>query len=274
MNSETMSASDCLPVAALQWQGHPQWTHNRRTIARLLAQAAQRGARLVLLPENFAAMPTDTCAERGQARTVLEQLQAWSAAFGIWLVAGGMPWRDVASERRARNRCWVLAPDGGIAARYDKIHLFDARIGERPYAESEHIEPGAEPVTIEIEGWRIGLSICYDLRFPELYRRYADAGCDLLLLSAAFTAATGEAHWEPLLRARAIENQCYLLAAAQWGRHADGRRTWGHSMVVDPWGRIMRCQAEASGVVDARLQRASLARIRAQLPALTHRRLS
>jgi deaminated glutathione amidase len=167
----------------------------------------------------------------------------------------------------------VFAPDGTLAARYDKIHLFKFDNGREHYDEGHAIRAGAAPTTVQAAGLRVGLSVCYDLRFPELYRALMQPPCDLISVPSAFTQTTGRAHWELLLRARAVENQCYVIAAAQGGTHENGRRTFGHSMVVDPWGQVLAVRAEGEGVVLAEFDPARLASVRAQLPALEHRRV-
>jgi len=174
------------------------------------------------------------------------------------------------------NSSLVFSPEGECVARYDKIHLFHYDNGRERYTEAAVVQAGHTPVTCDItsregETWRLGLSVCYDLRFPELYRRLAEQGADLLLVPAAFTHITGLAHWEVLLRARAIENQAYLLAPAQGGHHENGRRTWGHSLLADPWGMVLAQQAEGAGVVLGEIKRERLAHVRRQLPALEHR---
>jgi predicted amidohydrolase len=173
----------------------------------------------------------------------------------------------------ALNSCGVYAPDGSLAARYDKIHLFAFDNGRERYDEGRTLDAGSAPVAVQAGPLRVGLSICYDLRFPELYRALMDPPCDLLCVPSAFTYTTGQAHWELLLRARAVENQCYVVAAAQGGTHENGRRTWGHSLIVDPWGEVVAVQAEGEGVVIAELDPLRIAQVRAQLPALAHRRL-
>ncbi len=195
----------------------------------------------------------------------------------VWLVGGTLP-VEVAPgvADRIRNTCLAFAPDGSVAARYDKIHLFGFRKGDEAYDESRTIAAGSEPAsfvaTLGDQPLRIGLSICYDLRFPELYRRLSrESACDLLLVPSAFTHTTGQAHWEVLLRARAIENQCYVLAPAQGGRHENGRRTWGRSMLVDPWGRVVAVRDEGEGVVAGAVAPAVLAEVRENLPALKQR---
>jgi deaminated glutathione amidase len=180
---------------------------------------------------------------------------------------------NTACGSSARNGCCVHAPDGTIAARYDKIHLFRFETERESYEEARVLEAGSTPTTVQAGPLRVGLSVCYDLRFPELYRALCTPPCDVLSVPAAFTYTTGRAHWELLLRARAVENQCYVLAAAQGGTHENGRRTWGHSMVVDPWGEVLAVLPEGEGVVVAEVDVARLAAVRRQLPALQHRRL-
>ena len=172
-----------------------------------------------------------------------------------------------------RNSLLVWNPQGERVARYDKIHLFAFDNGRERYDEGRVLAPGSEPVALDVEGWRVGLSICYDLRFPELYRALMQPACDLIVVPSAFTHTTGQAHWDLLLRARAVENQCYVLAPAQGGLHENGRRTWGHSLLCDPWGELLAVQPEGEAVVAGTLDAARLAAVRQQLPALAHRRL-
>ncbi|MEY3605676.1 MAG: hypothetical protein RIQ49_2708 [Pseudomonadota bacterium] len=188
--------------------------------------------------------------------------------YKIWLAAGTIP-LQCRDPRRVRNSQLMIDPQGKVRARYDKIHLFGFQKGSERFNESDTIEPGSSPVLCDIGHWRFGMSICYDLRFPELYRRLAPA--DALLVPSAFTYTTGQAHWEILLRARAIENQCYVLAAAQGGEHPNGRRTWGQSMVVDPWGEVIAQATQGEAVVFASLQRERIKQVRGMLPALGHR---
>jgi nitrilase len=190
---------------------------------------------------------------------------------GVWLVGGTLPMRTD-EPGRVRNSCCVYAPDGHRAARYDKLHLFAFDNGREQYDEGRVLEAGSTPVAFDVDGLRVGLSICYDLRFPELYRALASPPCDLVCVPSAFTDTTGRAHWELLLRARAVENQCYVLAPAQGGDHENGRRTWGHSMVVDPWGEVLAQLEVGPGVVLAQIDIERIASVRRQLPALTHRR--
>ncbi len=270
-----------MKIAAVQMVSGTSLEANLDTARRLIAQAAAQGARLVALPEYFCFMgraDTDKLAiaeapGRGPIQTMLAET---AARHGVWVVGGTLPLASP-DPQRVLNSCCVYAPDGSLAARYDKIHLFRferASGGTREsYDEGRAILAGNEPVACEAAGLRVGLSVCYDLRFPELYRALTATPCDLICVPSAFTHTTGQAHWEMLLRARAVENQCYVLAPAQGGVHANGRRTWGHSMVVGPWGEVLAVRPEGEGVVLAELDPAHLAAVRQQLPALTHRRL-
>jgi predicted amidohydrolase len=262
-----------LPVAAVQMISAPQPGPNMESAARLIAQAAAEGAKLVVLPEYFCLLgerDTDKVAIReadgdGPLQAFLAQQ---AAEHRIWLLGGTVP---LACDRPAkvRNALLVYGPDGRRVARYDKIHLFGFQRGNEKFDEAATIEAARTPVVMDVDGWRIGLSICYDLRFPELYRALAPV--DLIVVPSAFTYTTGSAHWEILLRARAIENQCYVLAPAQGGKHPNGRRTWGHSMLIDPWGEILAVLAEGEGVVAGKLDRARIDEVRRILPALGHR---
>jgi nitrilase len=190
----------------------------------------------------------------------------------IWLIGGTLPIRTDDPDRVLNANC-VYAPDGTLARRYDKIHLFKYDNGRERYDEGCAIRAGEEPMSFQAGALKVGLSVCYDLRFPELYRQLMHPPCDLVSVPAAFTHTTGLAHWELLLRARAVENQCYVIAAAQGGLHENGRRTFGHSMVVDPWGKVLNVLPEGEGVVRAEVDPAHLASVRLQLPALEHRTL-
>ena len=192
---------------------------------------------------------------------------------GIWLIGGTVPIASSDPEH-VFNTSLVFAPDGTLAARYDKLHLFRFSDGREDFDERRVLRAGETPDAFDAGPLRVGLSICYDLRFPELYRALMEPPCDLLSVPSAFTHTTGMAHWELLLRARAVENQCYVIAPAQGGLHENGRRTWGHSMIVDPWGEILGVRAEGAGVVIADLDPERIASVRRQLPALEHRRLS
>ena len=266
-----------LKVAALQMVSGVTLDGNLQAARALLEQAAAAGCEMAVLPEYFCLLgrkDTDKLALRerfGEGR--IQQFLADSAReLGLWVVGGTLP-LEAADDGHVRNTTLLYSPAGDCAARYDKIHLFRFDNGREKFDEARVIEPGREPVAFTLtardgQSWRIGLTVCYDLRFPELYRRLA---ADVLLVPSAFTHVTGQSHWETLLRARAIENLAYVVAPAQGGLHENGRRTWGHSMVIDPWGEILAQQAENAGVVSATLDRARLAQVRLQLPALEHR---
>jgi len=264
-----------MKIAALQTVSTPDVARNLETATRLLAQAAQAGAQLVSLPEYFCLMgqrDSDklTHMEAPGDGPIQAFLAAQARLHGLWLIGGTLPLRGATADH-ARNACCVYAPDGTLAARYDKIHLFRFATERESYDEARVLEPGSTPVALQAGALRVGLSVCYDLRFPELYRALCTPPCDVLSVPAAFTYTTGRAHWELLLRARAVENQCYVLAAAQGGLHENGRRTWGHSMIVDPWGEVVAVRPEGEGVVVAEIDAAKIAAVRRQLPALTHR---
>jgi nitrilase len=268
-----------MKIAAVQMVSTPRVDDNLDSARRLVARAAGNGATLVALPEYFCLMGLDDRDKLGVAEgpgdgPIQRMLAATAREFGVWLIAGTLPIRTPGGER-VRNASCVYAPDGRHHARYDKIHLFRYDNGREQYDEGRVLEAGGEPVAAVLDAadgaLRVGLSVCYDLRFPELYRALMDPPCDLIVVPSAFTHTTGRAHWEVLLRARAIENQCYVMAPAQGGRHENGRRTWGHTMVVDPWGDVLACVDEGEGVATAELDRARIAAVRTQLPALAHR---
>ncbi len=243
-----------------------------------LQEAHAQGARLAVLPENFALMADSKeqrlrHAEVDGKGPIQEAIAQTCRDLSLWVVAGTVPLRG-RDPTKVRSACLVFDDRGERVARYDKIHLFDVDLGpgER-YAESEAFEAGEAPVVLDTPFGRLGLAVCYDLRFPELFRALLTAGAEIVALPAAFTVPTGEAHWQVLVRARAIENSCYVVAAAQGGRHDNGRTTYGHSMIVDPWGRVLALQASGRGVVTAQLDRESVADVRRRLPSVTHRRL-
>lgn len=266
-------------VACLQLCSGDNLAANLNSVAQLLAEAAEQGVELALLPENFALMSPDLQRKRQfaaeeAAGIVFPFLQTQVRRHGLYLVAGSL--LVGGEEEKLRNRSPVFGPDGRCLASYDKIHLFDIDLPNERHRESELIEPGDQPVWLDLLGWRLGLSICYDLRFPELYRHYASVGCQLLSIPSAFTIPTGQAHWEVLLRARAIENQAFVLAPAQGGSHPGGRRSYGHSLIVDPWGEVLaRGSAVSSNgeLLIADLDPERLQQVRERLPALHHRRL-
>jgi len=262
-------------VAAVQMASGPHVEANLTEAARLIEMAAAQGAKLVALPEYFPILGMN---ERDKVRVreapgsgpIQAFLSATARALGIWIVGGSVPL--VASvPDKVRNSTLVYDDHGKCVARYDKIHLFGFEMGAESYSEPRTIEPGSDVVVVDTPFARIGLSICYDLRFPELYRAMKDV--DLILVPSAFTETTGKAHWETLIRARAIENLAYVLAPAQGGYHANGRETHGDSMLVDPWGVVLDRLPRGSGVVIGTIDREHIAKLRASLPALTHRTL-
>jgi nitrilase len=262
-------------IAAVQMVSGPTVPENLAVAGDLITQAAARGARLVVLPEYFAILglrDEDKVAvrEREGAGPIQDFLAGAAQRHGIWLVGGSAP-LACDDPARVRNSSLVYDDTGRQVARYDKIHLFGFDNGTERYQESRTIEPGAAVQVLDTPFGRMGLSICYDLRFPELYR--AMQPVDLILVPSAFTATTGRAHWETLLRARAIENLAYVLAAAQGGAHANGRETHGDSMIIDPWGAVVDRLPKGPGVVVADMDLAFLRRMRANLPALEHRTL-
>ncbi|WP_298833621.1 carbon-nitrogen hydrolase family protein [uncultured Piscinibacter sp.] len=269
-----------MKIAALQMVSGTEVEANLAAARRLIAQAAAEGAKLVALPEYFCFMGHADIDKLAVAETAgrgpIQRMLAEAAReHAVWVIGGTLPLQS-SDPQRVLNSCCVFGPDGGLAARYDKIHLFrferDSAGVRESYDEGRAILAGTTPTTCQAAGLRVGLSVCYDLRFPELYRALMTPPCDLLSVPSAFTYTTGQAHWELLLRARAIENQCYVVAPAQGGRHENGRRTWGHSMIVDPWGEVLAVRPEGEGVVLAELDETRIAQVRGQLPALTHRR--
>ena len=265
--------TNTMTVASLQMIATPSVERNLDIAQRLICQAAEQGARMVLLPEYFCLMghkDTDKLdiAETFGRGPMQEFLANQAAVCNVHIVAGTLP---IASgeKNRVYNTTLVFDPQGQCTARYDKIHLFRFTKGQESYDEGRVLLPGNSPVVADVEGFKIGLSVCYDLRFPELYR--AMGKVDLIVMPAAFTYTTGRAHWEVLMRARAIENQCYVLASGQGGVHENGRRTWGHSMLVNPWGEVENVLAEGEGIVLGQLDPAKIEEVRNSLPALTHR---
>jgi len=263
-------------VAAIQMTSGAGVAANLEAAGALIATAAHDGAQLVLLPENFGLMgirARDKLAAREPDGDGAQQafLARMAREHRLYVLGGSVP-LACSDPARTRQSLLVYGPDGRRIARYDKIHLFRFTHDDEDYDEAKTIVAGGEPTSFAAPCGRVGLSICYDLRFPELYRALGDVA--LLVVPAAFTARTGRAHWETLLRARAIENQCYVLAAAQAGEHPGGRRTWGHSMLVDPWGEVVAVQAEGAGVVNGDVDAARIADVRARLPALSHRTIA
>ncbi len=274
------SASNAeLKIASIQMVSTPDLQENLSTASRLIAAAAADGAQLAVLPEYFCLMglkDTDKVRARESAGSgpIQERLSQIAQKNNLYLVAGTIP-LEAKDPNKVLNTTLVFNPAGQQIARYDKIHLFGFQTTTERYLESETIEAGNEPGLLEISingsDWRFGLSICYDLRFPELYRALGQVDCHII--PAAFTYTTGKDHWEILLRARAIENQCYVLASAQGGKHQNQRRTWGNSMLIDPWGDIMANLPEGEGFISGVLCKDKLNEVRSKLPALAHRKL-
>jgi deaminated glutathione amidase len=267
-----------LRVAALQMVSAPEVAPNLASAERLIAEAAAAGARLVALPEYFCILgrhETDKVAAReAEGKGPIQEFLADAARrHRVWLVGGTVP-VACQQEGRVRNACLLFDDAGKRVARYDKIHLFKLDLPQNSFDEARTLEAGGLPVAADTPFGRVGLSICYDVRFPELYRAAGAAQpVDIWFVPSAFTALTGAAHWDILLRARAIENQCYVVAPAQGGLHPNGRRTHGHSMIVDPWGEVLACKPQGEGVVLAELDSSRIAEVRQSLPALQHVKL-
>ncbi len=262
-------------VAALQMVSTSSVAENVATATRLIADAARQGASLILLPEYWAAMGMHendkiALAEQIDGGPIQSFMASAAREYGVWLIGGTLPMAAQSADK-VLNTMMVYNPAGERVTRYDKIHLFSFTKGEESYDEARTIVHGTEVAAFDAPFGKVGLSVCYDLRFPELYRALGD--CTLIVVPAAFTYTTGKAHWEILLRARAIENQCYVLAAAQGGRHQNGRTTWGHSMLIDPWGEIKAEWADGEGLAIGDIEPHHLLRIRENLPALRHRKL-
>jgi predicted amidohydrolase len=266
-------------VAAIQMATGPNVSANLLETERLVREAAEAGARLVVLPENFAFMgkrDQDQLAfrERDGDGRLQRFLSSIAARYGLWLVGGTIP-IETEDPAKIRGSCLVFDDHGQRVGRYDKIHLFDVSLpgtGER-YQESATIQPGEDVVVIDSPFGRLGVAVCYDLRFPELFRSMVESGMEILAIPACFTALTGKAHWETLVRARAIENLAYVIAAAQGGYHISGRETHGHSMVVDPWGTVLAQVPRGTGSISCPLDLDFQASVRRNFPTLEHRRL-
>ncbi len=271
-------------VAAIQMVSTRDIEANLQEARRLLQDAAGRGASVAVLPENFAVLSTHQMVdcgrtEAGSEAVIRSFLAAQAKALGIWIVGGSLPLavRPDGSEipDRVRASCLVFDDEGREVARYDKIHLFDAMVEDAhgQYRESDTFEPGDQVMTVDTPAGRLGLAICYDLRFPELFRELRAREAEWVCLPSAFTWQTGDAHWHALIRARAIENQVWVVAAGQGGQNSERRRTYGHSLICDPWGRVVTEHAEGPGVVVAELDRDHLGELRRRMPVWEHRRL-
>lgn len=271
-------------IAAIQMTSGTDIAHNLAMAERLIAAAADQGAVLAVLPENFAVFDSTAllaAAEQEHAhQRFSELLAAWSKRYGLWLVGGTLPFRtrlpggEMVPGNRVRTRSLVYSPLGQCAAAYDKIHLFDVDVADAhgSYRESDAIEPGTTPVVASLPWARLGMTICYDLRFPELFSYLVHHGATLISVPSAFTYVTGQAHWLPLLRARAIETQCFIVAPNQVGENRPNRRTWGHSCIISPWGEILAVQEEGEGVVMASVDFSEVDELRKKMPVIQHKR--
>lgn len=268
-------------VAAIQMTSGPDVAENIKVARRLLTEAQARGATLALLPENFnfigqRDVDKKAIAERYGHGVTQDAMAAMAQKLGLWIIAGTQPLKsdNASNEARVTNSTLVYDNAGACVARYDKIHLFDVNVPNKPgesYHESAQVAPGHDVVVVDTPAGRVGLSVCYDMRFPELYRRLTALGADILVMPAAFTVPTGRAHWEILLRARAIENLSYVLAAAQSGVHPNDRETFGDTLIVDYWGRVLGRLPRGTGVVIADIDLQAMVATRAGFPALQHR---
>jgi deaminated glutathione amidase len=264
-----------LRVSCVQLTSRADKAANLETAERLVARAGAAGADVVVLPEKWngigGADALDALAEPLEGGESVDAMARWARTLGITLVGGSITERRAGREKLS-NTCLVFDPDGDVVALYRKIHLFDVEVGGHVYRESDAEEAGDEAVVAQVEGWPIGLTVCYDLRFPELYRVLALEGARLVTVPANFTLFTGKDHWHPLLRARAIENQLYVAAAAQTGEPMPGRPSYGRSLIVDPWGLVLAQAPDGEGVITAELDAARLEDVRSRLPSLASRR--
>jgi nitrilase len=264
-------------IASIQMTSGPEVAANLAIAGRLLEEAAAQGALLAGLPENFSIMGRSeadklAASEPDGDGPIQEFLAAHARRLKLWIIGGTIPVR-AGNDGRVAAASLLYDADGRRRARYDKIHLFDVKVPDKAeeYRESATIVHGREPVVIDTPAGRLGMAVCYDVRFPELFRRMSASGAEIFSLPSAFTAPTGRAHWETLLRARAIENLCYVMAPAQAGMHANGRETYGDTMIVDFWGRVLSRLPRGAGVVTATLDREKQAEVRRSFPALEHR---
>ncbi|MHB1585641.1 MAG: carbon-nitrogen hydrolase family protein [Acidiferrobacteraceae bacterium] len=267
------TTKESLRIAAIQMVSGTSVENNLDAAQRLMSAAAEAGARLVALPENFALMPTDEAARHAAAEVdgagpVQEFLARQARALGVWIVGGTIPLR---AGGRLRSSCLVFDSSGERAARYDKIHLFDASLASGAYSESASFEAGKDPVVFPGPGFRIGLAVCYDLRFPAQFESLAAQGAELIVVPSAFTEETGRAHWELLVRTRSIDTLAFLAAPAQGGAHDNGRHTFGDTMITSPWGEVLGRLRQGAGYVMADLDAARLLEAHARLPALDRR---
>ncbi|GMQ91452.1 MAG: carbon-nitrogen hydrolase family protein [Gammaproteobacteria bacterium] len=267
-----------MEFAAIQMTSGPEVVQNLQKAEKYIHDAANAGARLIALPENFALMPNNDqdrleAAEDMGSGVIQSFLGEQAKQNNIWLIGGTIPIRTHDPEKVMAG-CLVYDNHGSIQARYDKIHLFDVSLNEdETYRESDYILPGSDTVVYESPWGKIGLAVCYDLRFPEMFREMLTCGLDAVVIPSAFTAQTGRAHWRALLQARAIENQIYIIAPNQYGVHANGRETYGHTMIIDPWGEICCCMETGGGYIKSKIDLDHIVRVRQMLPCLPHRRI-
>ena len=277
--------SSAFTASCIQFTSARDYEPNIRVVSDLVRRARDGGADFVLTPENTGLTEPIGKLRREKARDeanhpVLAALREVARETGVWLLIGSLA-VDLSrepgaadNERRLANRSYLVDPDGAVVARYDKIHMFDVDLaGGESYRESNASRPGGQTVLTETPWGVLGMTVCYDLRFPQLYRTLAQAGADFLAIPSAFTVPTGTAHWHVLMRARAIENGCFVFAPAQWGEHAEGRRTYGHSLIVDPWGEVLADAGEGVGIVSARIEVDAIAKARRMVPSLQHDRV-
>ncbi len=264
--------------AAIQMASSPNVASNLLEAGKLIGEAAKAGAKLIALPENFALMGVHELdkvkvREADQEGPIQTFLSETAKKHNVWLIGGTVP-LVADNENKIRAACLVYNNRGERVVRYDKIHLFDVSVPDtnEEYKESDSIENGNEAVVIDTPFGKVALAVCYDLRFPAFFRKLLDKGMEILVIPSAFTAETGAAHWETLLRARAIENLCYVIAPNQGGFHLNGRKTYGHSMIIDPWGVVLDCYKTGAGFVSAEVDRERLEKVRASFPVLGHRR--
>jgi predicted amidohydrolase len=277
--------SSAFTACCIQFTSARDYEPNIRVVSDLVRRARDGGADFVLTPENTGLTEPIGKLRREKARDeanhpVLAALREVARETGVWLLIGSLA-VDLSrepgtaeNERRLANRSYLVNPDGAVVARYDKIHMFDVDLaGGESYRESNAFRPGGQTVLAETPWGVLGMTVCYDLRFPQLYRTLAQAGADFLAIPSAFTVPTGKAHWHVLMRARAIENGCFVFAPAQWGEHAEGRRTYGHSLIVDPWGEVLADAGEGVAIVSARIEVDAIAKARRMVPSLQHDRV-
>ncbi len=276
--------SSSFTASCIQFTSARDYEPNIRVVSDLVRRARDGGADFVLTPENTGLTEPIGKLRREKARDeanhpVLAALGEVARETGVWLLIGSLA-VDLSGEsgtaegeRRLANRSYLVDPSGAVVARYDKIHMFDVDlVGGESYRESNAFRPGGRTVLAETPWGILGMTVCYDLRFPQLYRALAQAGADFLAIPSAFTVPTGRAHWQVLMRARAIENGCFVFAPAQWGEHAEGRRTYGHSLIVDPWGAVLADAGEGVGIITARIEVDAIAKARRMVPSLQHDR--